>query len=338
MQIDSGVMGVEVTQMARQAREAEALGYDGIWTAEAGHDPYLPCVIAAANTERVSIGTNVAIAFPRSPLVHAQIAWDLQAMSKGRFILGLGTQVKGHIERRYSTQWLPPGPRLREMVQLIRHIWDVWQNGTKPGFQGTYYQFSLMTPFFSPAPIEWPNIPIYVAGINPFMARTAGEMCDGFHIHPFHSIKYLQETILPNVQAGAAKAGRKREDCVLATSAFVITGRTRADVERARDPVRQQIAFYASTRTYGGVLRAHGWGDTSNRLSEKAAQGDWAGMASLITDEMLEVYAVQGTFDELPALVRKKYAGVIDRLGFYVLGRAGADEDTWRRIIAETRG
>jgi probable F420-dependent oxidoreductase len=337
MKIDAGLMTADLREAARLAAHAEQQGYDGLWTAEAGHDPYLPVAAAAAATERVSIGTNIAVAFPRSPLVHAQIAWDLQAATRGRFILGLGTQVKGHNERRYSTAWTAPGPRLREMIQLIRHIWDVWQHGAKPGFQGKHYQFSLMTPFFSPAPLEWPHIPIYIAGVNPYMCRLAGELCDGFHIHPFHSMKYIRETVLPNVEAGLAKSGRPRSAVSLATSAFVITGKTKDDVERAKGAVRQQIAFYASTRTYSVVLEAHGWGETSSRLSEKAAKGDWTGMASLITDEMLEVYAVEGPLEAVPDLLKQKYGGVLDRLSFYSPIRPGADDETWRRLIAACR-
>jgi probable F420-dependent oxidoreductase len=339
MLIDTGLMTADLRQAADVARTAERLGYDGIWTAEAGHDAYLPCALAATATERATIGTNIAVAFPRSPLVHAQVAWDLQAVSRGRFVLGLGTQVKGHNERRYSTPWVAPGPRLREMIQLLRHIWDVWQNGTRPGFEGEHYRFSLMTPFFAPGPIEWPHVPIYIAAVNPYMCRLAGELCDGIHVHPFHSITYLQETLLPNMEQGLAKSGRTRGDLTLATTAFVITGRTREELERAKDPVRTQLAFYAATRTYIGVLEAHGWGETCHRLSEKAAKGDWAGMASLITDEMLDVYAVQGTWDELPGLLRTKYAGVIDRLAFYALpGVLPADEDARRALISATRG
>ena len=337
MRIDTGLASGDLTTVAALARDAEAAGYDGMWTAEAGHDPYLACAIAATATERLSIGTNIAVAFPRSPLVHAQIAWDLQAASRGRFILGLGTQVKGHNERRYSTAWLPPGPRLREMIQLVRHIWDVWQNGARPGFDGTFYRFSLMTPFFSPGPIQWPKIPIYIAGVNPYICRLAGELCDGLLAHPFHSIKYLNDVVFPNVDAGAAKAGRSRADVTMSTTAFVITGKTRDEIERNKGPVRQQIAFYASTRTYIGVLEAHGWGETCIRLNEKAAKGDWSGMASLITDEMLDVYAVQGLVDDLPALIKKKYTGVMDRLGFYILPGVLGDEAQRRALIAACR-
>jgi probable F420-dependent oxidoreductase len=337
MRIDTGLVTGDLSSAAALARNAEASGYDGLWTAEAGHDPYLACALAATATERLSIGTNIAVAFPRSPLVHAQIAWDLQAASRGRFILGLGTQVKGHNERRYSTPWLPPGPRLREMIQLIRHIWDVWQNGARPGFEGKFYQFSLMTPFFSPGPIAWPRIPIYIAGVNPYICRLAGELCDGFLAHPFHSIKYLNEVVFPNIDAGAQKAGRSRADVTMSTTAFIVTGKTRDELEKSKGPVRQQIAFYASTRTYSGILEAHGWGDTCLRLNEKAAKGDWAGMASLITDEMLEVYAVQGLVRDIPDLIKKKYTSVMDRLGFYTLPGVLGDEAERRALIAACR-
>lgn len=339
MLIDSGLLSSNLRGTAAAARAIEAAGYDGLWTAEAGHDPYLACAIAATETERVAIGTNIAVAFPRSPLVHAQIAWDLQAASRGRFILGLGTQVRGHNERRYSTAWGSPGPRLREMVLLIRHIWDVWQNGTKPGFEGQHYRFSLMTPFFNPGPLEWPHVPIYIAGVNPYMCRLAGEVCDGLQVHPFHSVKYIDEVVRPNVDAGLRKAGRPAGACALATSAFVAMGRTAGEIEKAKTFARQQIAFYASTPAYRVVLETHGWGDVSARLGEKAAKGDWAGMAALITDEMLAEYAIAGTYDEVPELVRRKYAGRIDRLSFYTLpGVGGSDPHAWARLLTAVRG
>jgi probable F420-dependent oxidoreductase len=337
MKIDSGLATTDLRNAGRVASELERLGYDGLWTAEAGHDPFLPVAVAAGATERVSLGTNITVAFPRSPLVHAQIAWDLQAASRGRFILGLGTQVKGHNERRYSTAWSAPGPRLREMIQLIRHIWDVWQNGTKPGFQGKFYQFSLMTPFFSPAPIDSPNIPIYVAGVNPYICRLVGELADGIHIHPFHSLKYIREMVMPNLEDGLRRSGRKRSDVTLATSGFVVTGKNRAEIDRARAAVRQQIAFYASTRTYITVLDAHGWGETCIKLNEKAAKGDWDGMASLVTDEMLSVYAVEGVFDEVPGLLKRKYGDTLDRLAFYMPYRPSVDDAEWGRFIAACR-
>lgn len=340
MLIDTGMMSGNLGTTAQTIKEIEAAGYDGVWTAEAGHDPFLPLAVAAPVSERVSLGTNIVVAFPRSPLVLAQTAWDLAQASRGRFILGLGTQVKGHIERRYSTDWHPsPGPRLREMIQLMKHIWDVWQNGTRPGFAGEHYKFSLMTPFFSPGPIEWPSIPVYIAGVNPYMCRLAGELCDGFLMHPFHSIKYFTETIRPNMEAGLAKAGRTWGDCKVSTTAFVIMGKDRDELARMREPVRQQIAFYASTRSYAGVLEAHGWGDTCQRLNEKAAQGDWTGMASLITDEMLAEYAVEGLYADVPDLLKRRYTGVLDRIGFYTpFGMGGVPGGVWKEIVQGLRG
>jgi probable F420-dependent oxidoreductase len=271
-------------------------------------------------------------------MVFAHIAWDLQALSKGRFILGLGTQVKGHNERRYSVKWESPGPKLREMILALRAIWDCWQNGTPLDFRGTHYTFTLMTPFFSPGPIDHPRIPIYIAGVNPYMCRLAGELCDGFHVHPLHSIKHLRETILPNIERGLEKAGRKRRDLELASTVFVITGRNRDEIEAAKAPVRQQISFYASTRTYRGVLEAHGWGATCGRLNEKVAKGDWGGMAAEITDEMLEAFAVIGTYGEIGTKLRAKYAGVLDRIGYYMPYRPGVDDALYRQAIEALRG
>jgi probable F420-dependent oxidoreductase len=338
MKIDTVLMASNLAEVPQVAKAAEALGFDGLWTAEASHDPFFPAALAAEHTRRIEIGTAIAVAFPRSPMIFAHIAWDLQALSKGRFILGLGTQVKGHNERRFSVKWEAPGPRLREVILALRAIWDCWQNGTRLNFRGEHYTFTLMTPFFSPGPIDHPNIPIYIAGVNPYMCRLAGELCEGFHVHPLHSIKYLRETIFPNIELGLAKAGRKRRDIALASTAFVITGRNSDEIEAAKAPVRQQISFYASTRTYSGVLEAHGWGATCERLNEKVAKGDWGGMADEITDEMLDVFAVTGTHAEIGAKVRAKYAGVLDRLGYYMPYRPGTDDAIYRQAIEALRG
>jgi len=333
MQLDTVFAPTSLNEIPALARAAEDVGFDALWTAETSHDPYLPLPIVAEHTERIRFGTSIAVAFPRSPLVHAQIAWDLAAQSNGRFILGLGTQVKGHNERRFGITWDAPGPRLREMVLCIRAIWDCWQNGTKPRFEGAHYRFTLMTPFFSPGPIAHPHVPIWIAGVNTYMCELAGELCDGFHVHPFHSIKYLRESLLPEVSRGLAKADRRREDIVLATSAFVIAGDSDEEIERAKDAVRMQLAFYASTRTYVRMLDAHGWGDTCTRLNEKAARGDWGGMASEITDEMLDVYAVTARWDDVATKVKARYAGLLDRVALYLPFRPGADTERWRRIV-----
>jgi probable F420-dependent oxidoreductase len=337
VKLDTGILPASLRDVASAAKAAEEMGFDALWTAETSHDPFFPLVLAAEHTKRIKLGTSIAVAFPRSPMVLAQIAWDLQEYSGGRFILGLGTQVKGHNERRFGVKWEHPGPKLREMIQMIHAIWDCWQNGTRPNFQGTFYNFTLMTPFFNPGPISHPRPPIYIAGVNAYMCRLAGELCDGFHVHPFHSLKYLNEVTVPNIERGLQKSGRKRGDCVLSTTAFVIAGKNQRDIEEAKGAVRQQIAFYASTRTYIGVLEAHGWGETCYRLNEKAAKGDWAGMANEITDEMLEVYAVTGTYDEIAEKVKKKYAGYLDRVAFYFPFNSG-DAARWRKMIAAFNG
>jgi len=314
MKVDTTFFSTTFDAAAQTARRAEEIGFDGLWSAETSHDPFFPLVVAARETQRIQLGTGVAIAFPRSPMMLANICWDLQANSTGRFILGLGTQVKGHNERRFSVKWVSPVKRLREVILSLRAIWDCWQNNTKLNFLGEFYQFTLMTPFFSPGPIEHPKIPIYVSGLNPLITQLAGELCEGFYIHGFHSPKYIHETVLPNLHKGLAKAGRKREDLTLLTGTFIASGATRDEVEKAKGPVRQQVSFYASTRTYKGVLDAHGWGDTCFKLSAKAAKGDWASMPAEITDEMLEELAVVGTYDEIAKKLKARYQGVLDRL------------------------
>ncbi len=337
MKIDTGIYASDLAEVPRAARAAEELGFDAIWTAEAAHDPFFPALLVAEHTRRVQIGTSIAVAFPRSPMVFAHIAWDLQAYSKGRFILGLGTQVKGHNERRYSVKWESPGPKLREMIEALRAIWDCWQNGTPLNFRGRFYTFTLMTPFFAPAPLEHPHIPIYIAGVNPYMCRLAGELCDGFHVHPLHSAKHLREAIIPEIEEGLAKSGRSRKDIDIATTAFVITGRDAAEIEAAKAPIRQQISFYASTRTYRRVLDAHGWGDVCERLNEKTSRGDWGGMADEITDEMLETFAVIGTHDEVAGKLRTKYAGLLDRVAYYMPFRPGENDRLYRQAIDALR-
>jgi probable F420-dependent oxidoreductase len=337
MKLDTGLFARSLKEIPAAAKSAEEHGFDALWSVETSHDPFFPLAIAAEHTKRVKLGTAIAVAFPRSPMVLAQIGWDLQEQSEGRFILGLGTQVKGHNERRFGVKWEHPGPKLKEMIQMIHAIWDCWQNNSRPSFKGEFYNFTLMTPFFNPGPINYPRPQIYIAGVNEYMCRLAGELCDGFHIHPFHSIKYIDEVTRPNVSKGLAKAGRKPGDCAMSTTAFVITGRNDAEIEAAKAPVKQQISFYASTRTYSGVLECHGWGDVSNRLNEKAAKGDWGGMADEITDEMLEVYAVTGKYDEIAGKIKAKYEGYLDRVAFYFPFVAG-DGRPWREIIEAFNG
>jgi probable F420-dependent oxidoreductase len=337
VKLDTGLMPASLHDVPAAAKAAEDMGFDALWTAETSHDPFLPLALAAEHTKRIKLGTSIAVAFPRSPMVLAQIAWDLQTQSGGRFILGLGTQVKGHNERRFGVKWEHPGPKLREMIQMLHAIWDCWQNGTRPGFTGKFYNFTLMTPFFNPGPIDYPRPAIYIAGVNEYICRLAGELCDGFHIHPFHSLKYLDEVVLPNIQHGLQKSGRKRDAISMSSTVFVITGENQKEIEQAKGPVRQQISFYASTPAYVGVLEAHGWGEAGRRLTEKSKRGDWAGMAEEISDEMLDVYALRGTYEEIAEKVKQKYAGYLDRVAFYFPFASG-DQQRWRRLVAAFNG
>ncbi len=335
MKVDTGLPVADLSQVAEAAQRAERLGYDGAFTPETGHDPFLPLAIAAEHTERLELGTAVAIAFPRSPMATAQIAWDLQKQSKGRFTVGLGTQVKGHIVRRYGMDWTPPGPRLREYVLMMRAIWDSWQNGTRPSFEGENYRYTLMTPFFSPGKIDYPFPKVHISAINPYNCRLVGALCDGIKLHGFNTPKYLHEVILPNIEKGAKKAGRDRKEIEICGLGFVITGKNEEEVEKAKAPVRQQISFYASTRSYKPVLDIEGWGDLNEELFRLSMEGKWPEMAGKITDDMLDQFAIIGTYDEIVPKIKEKTAGVIDRMAFAIPVRTPEDEERLKAMIKE---
>lgn len=335
MKIDTGLVVDNLRDVPAVAQAAEEIGFDGLWSSETQHDPFLPLALAAEHTERIELGTAIAVAFARNPMSTAYIAWDLAKMSRGRFILGLGTQVKAHVERRFSMAWDAPAPRLREFIQALRAIWDAWQNGTRLNFRGDFYKHTLMSPFFNPGPIDHPNIPIYIAGVNEHLCRLAGELADGFHVHPLHSATYLQEFILPHIELGLEKAGRTREDIQLVSSVFVITGRSQAERDRRREDVRAQISFYASTPSYRPVFACHGWEDTAEELSRLAARGKWTEMPALISDEMLGAFAVEGEWEALPAKIIDRYDGLLDRVTYYYLGeRAELEPARWRSVVA----
>ncbi len=338
MRLDVSMLTHGLKSIPGYARKVEALGFDCLWSSETQHDPFLPLAVAATVTTRIRLGTAIAVAFPRSPMVTAHIAWDLQAASDGRFILGLGSQVKGHNERRFSVKFEAPAPRMLEVVLALRAIWDCWHNGTRLDFKGRFYRFDLMTPFFNPGPIAHPRIPVYLAGVNPAMCRVAGEVADGLHVHPFNSPTYLRQVVHPAVDEGLRRAGRSRADFTYATSTFVIVGDTEAEQARARQAVRQQIAFYASTRTYEPVLAVHGWQDLVPHLHRKSVEGDWKGMADLITDEMVDTFAVTGTWETIAARVQERYAGLLDRTAFYEPHQPGLDDPRLPRVVREFNG
>jgi probable F420-dependent oxidoreductase len=309
------------------ARAAEAIGFDALWTVEAAHEALLPLVLIAEHTQRIEFGTAIAVAFARSPMTLAQASWDLAAMSGGRFILGLGSQVKAHVERRFGMVWDPPTPKLRDMLGAIRATWDCWQNGTALNFSGEYYKLTLMSPMFNPGPLETPHVPIFIAGVNTSLCRMAGEAADGLHVHPFHSREYLRAVVIPAVEEGAARAGRSRRDVELASAVITFSN------DKQREEVRSQISFYASTPSYRPVLDFHGWHDTGERLAVLAKRGRWTEMAAEITDDMLDVFAVAAPRNELGERLRARYEGLLDRVALYEPFTLPEDDRPWRTLV-----
>jgi len=334
MKFDVSLLVHDLSQMPALARFADELGFDGIWTFETSHEPYLPLVLAAEHSERLSLGTSIAVAFPRSPTITAQIAWDLARYSKGRFILGLGTQVKGHNERRVGIKWERPVAKMRDYILAVRAVWESWQNQTRLDYRGEFYQLTLMTPFFSPAPHEYARIPIFVAGVNRGMCELAGELCEGFHVHPLHTTRYLQERILPSIESGLAKSARPRSAIELSSSIFVIPTDDAEQAAKYETEVRQQIAFYASTPPYRPVFELEGWSDVADQLTALAARAEWSAMASLIDDDMIDRFALRATWAELPAQLRQKYSGLLDRVSYYFPLVPGENEAQWRATAA----
>ena len=337
MKLDAGLHDYDLRTVPEYARKLEAVGHDCLWTSETQHDPFLPLAVAAAATSSIKVGTSIAVAFPRSPMITAYTAWDIQKASAGRFILGLGSQVRAHNQRRFSVKFESPGPKLREIVLALRAIWECWQQGTPLRFKGEFYNFDLMTPFFNPGPIEHPKIPVFVAGVNRYMCRMAGEVCDGLHVHPFHTPKYLREYVHPAVEEGLRASGRTRQDFTYATASFVIVGDTERERAQNAEAVRQQIAFYASTRTYEPVLAAHGWEAIGPELHQKSLDGDWKGMARLITDDMLEVIAVSGTYEDVGSKLRERYAGLLDRVALYQPYEARVDDSGLVALVRQLK-
>lgn len=321
--------------LAGVARQMEDLGFDGLTTPEAGHDPFVPLAIAAEHTRRIQLGTNVAVAFPRSPMVTAQAAWDLQNLSGGRFTLGLGAQVKGHNERRYSTPWpSPPGPRMKEYLQCLQAIFHSFQHPDQPKwFEGRHFRFDLLPPFFNPGPIDHPQVPLYAAAANPYMAGLAGELCAGLRLHPIATFRYTREVIMPAVAAGAARSGRRLADFDLVGAPFMALGHDEAELQQAKDALRKQVAFYASTRSYHGVLAHHGWDALGSELHRLSVAGRWADMPGLISDDMLEEWAVISTYDRLADAILAKSAGLFQTVVLVLLGMARQDPDLLRDTV-----
>jgi probable F420-dependent oxidoreductase len=335
MKFDTTLLATELNDMPALTRAAEAIGFDGIWTSETAHDPFLPLTLAAEHSRRVTLGTSIAVAFPRSPAILAHIAWDLAQFSKGRFIMGLGPQVKAHNERRLGVKWERPVAKLREVILAMRAFWDCWQNNRKLNFRGEFFNLSLMSPFFNPGPHDYPDIPIYIAGVNRHMLKLAGELCQGVHIHPMHTQRYLEGFALPQLSQGWKKGGRQREDIELCSTVFVVPTDDPDKIKHFEFGARQQLAFYASTPAYRVVMDLHGWGDTAGQLSALAARGQWGEMPALISDEMMDTFVLTGSWAELPGKIKAKYnGGLLDRVSYYLPFVPGEHDAGWRATIA----
>ncbi len=335
MKVDGGFgYGGGLESVVASAKEQEAAGYDGYWTAETAHDPFLPLLLAAEHTTTLELGTSIAVAFARSPMTLANTAWDLQAYS-GRFILGLGSQIKPHITKRFSMPWSQPAARMREMVLAIRAIWDSWSNGTKLDFRGDFYQHTLMTPFFNPGPNPNGDAKIFLAGVGPLMTEVAGEVADGFICHGFTTERFLREVTIPALAAGRAKAGKTMEGFEIVGPSFVVTGNNENEIANAAKATKQQISFYGSTPAYRPVLDLHGWGGLQDELNAMSKQGRWEEMGTLVDEEVLNTFAVVGEPEHIGAELNRRYGDCIQRLSFYAPYKA--DPDRWRKVMADLK-
>jgi probable F420-dependent oxidoreductase len=334
MKVDGGI-GFDLNSVGDEAREREEAGYSGIWTAETSHDPFFPLLLAAGTTKDIELGTSIAVAFARNPMLLANIGNDLQAYSKGRFILGLGSQIKPHITKRFSMPWSHPAARMREMILATRAIWDSWNNGTKLDFRGDFYTHTLMTPFFNPGSNPYGPPKIFLAGVGELMTEVAGEVADGFLCHGFTTEKYLREVTLPALERGRAKAGKTMDGFEIVGPSFVVTATSEDDLAKAAQGTKQQIAFYGSTPAYRPVLDAHGWGGLQEELNTLSKQGKWVEMGDLIDDEILNTFAVVGEPESIGPELHTRYGDVIQRISFYAPYKS--DPERWRAVLAAVK-
>jgi probable F420-dependent oxidoreductase len=333
MKFDAAIPPTSLREVPQLARAADEIGFDALWSTETQHDPFLPLALVAEHSQRLNFGTAIAIGFARNPATLAYTAWDLSQASGGRFILGIGTQVRAHIERRFSMPW-PQSPvgKLRELIAAVRALWSTWQTGEKLNFRGEYFKLSLMSPFFNPGPIEHPEIPIYIAGVNTGLCRLAGEVADGFHVHPFHSAGYLRDVIRPAIAEGAARVERRAQKTNISVTVLTAENFDLADF------VRSQIAFYASTPSYRPVMAHHGWGEVADKLRELARGQQWGEMPYLISEEMLDTFAVVAPENDLAGALMARYADLADRVTLYQPYQPGVMGGYWRRMVADMRG
>jgi probable F420-dependent oxidoreductase len=334
--LDAALLSTGIDDVPTTARDLEARGYAGVWASEADHDPFLPLLSAGQATTRLQVGTAIAVAFARSPMTLAMTAHDLQRYTRGRFVLGLGSQVKPHVERRFSMPWSPPVERMREYVAALRAIWAAWQDGTRLRFEGEHYRHTLMTPMFSPPAHEWGAPPVHLAAVGPGMTRLAGEVADGLLAHGFTTARYLRERTLPALEEGLAAGGRTRDQVSISLPGFVVTGRTDEERAAAAAAVKATIAFYGSTPAYRPVLELHGWShlaDELHALSVGRREDKWTAMRDLIDDGVLGTFAVVGEPEELGPRVRERFEGLVDR--FSVYASYPAPLELWDPLVAD---
>jgi len=313
VKVDAGLMG-SLEQVPEAIRALEAQGFDGAITAELSSDPFFPLLLAAEHSERIELMTSIAVAFARSPMIVANLANDLQAYSKGRFVLGIGSQIKPHITKRFSMPWSSPAARMREYIRAMRAIWASWYDGERLDFRGEFYQHTLMTPMFTPTNNPHGAPPVLLAAVGPKMTEVAGEVADGMLVHSFTTRRYLSEVTMPAIERGLAASGRSRDDFQVSYPAFVVTGRDERAWQESRTAVARQLAFYASTPAYKGVLELHGWGDLQPEMNRLSKQGEWVAMGDLITDEILEAFAVVTEPGKVAGELKQRFGGLVDRL------------------------
>ena len=312
MKVDGGV-GWDLSSAGAQALELEEMGYSGILSAETSHDPFLPLAFAAQHTKEVDLITGIAVAFARTPMSLANIGHDLNATSKGRFVLGLGSQIRPHITKRFSMPWSSPAARMREFILAMRAIWANWYDGESLEFTGKFYTHTLMTPFFTPTNNDYGAPRVFLAAVGPRMTEVAGEVADGIIIHAFTTEKYLREVTIPAIERGLEKSGRSRDDFEISYPCFVITGRDEKELAEAKVATKRQIAFYGSTTAYKPVLESIGAGDLQGELNTMSKQGRWAEMGTLIDDEMMSAFAVEGEPDAIAENILSRYGDIVDR-------------------------
>jgi len=336
--LDAALLSTGFDDIPATARDIEARGYSALWASEVAHDPFLQLLAAGQATERLQVGTAIAVAFARSPMTLATTAYDLQRYTRGRFVLGLGTQIKAHVERRFSMPWTAPAARMREFIGALHAIWDAWQHSTPLRFQGEHYRHTLMTPMFSPPAHEWGAPPVYLAAVGPLMTQLAGEVADGLLVHGFTTERYLRERTIPALEEGLATAGRERSQVAVTLPGLVASGRTEEEMTEAAQAVKATIAFYGSTPAYRPVLELHGWGalaDELHALSVGRLEDKWTAMRDLVDDEVLGTFAVVAEPEDVAAQVRARYDGLVDR--FSVYASYPADLELWDPLVAAFR-